>query len=76
MIRIKKPDTSFLACVVYWVFRYKGFTLRLTAKINPQKIMNKKHVIVALLAGVVLGYVAQNYVRKIPVIGSKLPVLS
>jgi hypothetical protein len=44
---------------------------------NPQKPkihMNKKHVVIALLVGAALGYVAQNYIRKIPVV-NKLPVL-
>lgn len=36
--------------------------------------MNKKHVLVALVVGVVVGYMAQNYIRKIPVV-NKLPVL-
>ncbi len=38
------------------------------------KSMNKKHVVIALLVGAALGYVAQNYIRKIPVV-NKLPVL-
>ena len=37
--------------------------------------MNKKHIGLALLAGAVLGYVAQNYIRKVPVV-NKLPVLA
>jgi hypothetical protein len=37
--------------------------------------MNKKHVVLALLAGAALGYVAQNYIRKVPVV-NKLPVLA
>ena len=28
--------------------------------------MNKKHVAIALLIGAALGYVGQNYIRKIP----------
>jgi len=36
--------------------------------------MNKKHVIVSALVGAALGYMLQNYVRKIPVV-NKLPVL-
>jgi len=36
--------------------------------------MNKKHVIGAVLVGVVLGYVLQNYIAKVPVV-NKLPRL-
>ncbi len=37
--------------------------------------MNKKHVLLALVAGILVGTIAGNYVRKIPVIGPKLPML-
>lgn len=37
--------------------------------------MNKKHIAIALVVGVIAGYVGQNYVRKVPLVGSKLPVL-
>ena len=46
-----------------------------TASGIPLANMNKKHVAVAFVVGAVAGYVLQNYIRKIPVIGSKLPVL-
>jgi len=36
--------------------------------------MNKKHVITAAVVGLVLGYMLQNYIGKIPVV-NKLPVL-
>jgi L-2-hydroxyglutarate oxidase LhgO len=36
--------------------------------------MNKKHVIGAVLVGMALGYVLQNYIAKVPVI-NKLPRL-
>jgi hypothetical protein len=42
---------------------------------HPKKPMNKKHVVIALLVGAALGYVAQNQIRKIPVV-NKLPVLA
>jgi hypothetical protein len=37
--------------------------------------MNKKHIALALVIGAALGYVAQNYIRKIPVV-NKLPTLA
>jgi hypothetical protein len=37
--------------------------------------MNKKHIAIALIVGVLVGTVAGNYVRKIPVIGPRLPVI-
>ena len=36
--------------------------------------MNKKHIAVALVIGMVAGYVLQNYIAKIPVV-NKLPKL-
>jgi len=36
--------------------------------------MNKKHVIVSVLVGAALGYMLQNFIRKVPVV-NKLPVL-
>ncbi len=36
--------------------------------------MNKKHVTVALIVGIALGYVLQNKIRVIPVV-NKLPIL-
>lgn len=36
--------------------------------------MNKKHVIVAALVGVAVGYMLQNYIANVPVV-NKLPVL-
>ena len=36
--------------------------------------MNKKHVITAAVVGVLLGYMLQNYIAKVPVV-NKLPVL-
>jgi len=36
--------------------------------------MNKKHVIVALVVGILAGYVGQNYIAKVPVV-NKLPKL-
>lgn len=36
--------------------------------------MNKKHVIGALVVGALVGYMLQNYIRKVPVV-NKLPVL-
>lgn len=38
--------------------------------------MNKKHIAIALVVGILAGYVGQNYVRKTPIIGSRLPVLA
>lgn len=36
--------------------------------------MNKKHVTLALLAGVLIGYMTTNYIKKVPVV-NKLPQL-
>jgi len=43
-------------------------------KLTKEYQMRKKLVITALV-GVVVGYMAQNYVRKIPVV-NKLPVIA
>lgn len=37
--------------------------------------MNKKHVTIALLVGVVLGYALQNKIKNVPVL-NKIPVLA
>lgn len=36
--------------------------------------MNKKHVVIALVVGVALGYMLQNTLKGLPVV-NKLPVL-
>lgn len=37
--------------------------------------MNKKHVIIAAVIGVALGYILQNKIKNVPLV-NKLPVLS
>lgn len=37
--------------------------------------MNKKHVLIAALVGVLVGTIAGNYVRRIPYVGPMLPRL-
>lgn len=52
-----------------------GSDERETVSLTQQKQnMNKKHVIGAVLVGMALGYVLQNYIAKVPVI-NKLPRL-
>lgn len=36
--------------------------------------MNKKHIIIAGIVGLLVGYIAQNYIAKVPGV-SALPVL-
>ena len=36
--------------------------------------MNKKHIAVALVVGALVGYMAQRYIAKVPLV-NKLPVL-
>lgn len=36
--------------------------------------MNKKHCLITLAVGIAIGYMAQNYIRKTPVV-NKLPIL-
>lgn len=37
--------------------------------------MNKKHVVIAALVGVLIGTVFNNRIRALPVIGAKIPSL-